>query len=628
MDINLPIFIEKKLNEIDRQIEENRDNKIFHFNRKKNPSKINNIEKNNNDINIINNNKNKNNDKKCDYDYFKENPEEIMRLQGICFCIQDVLYILSLISNDKKKLFKNIPDYDFFHKTVERIKCDDYKLEELIKAQDNSKEKETKKQVFYLIFKDERNNQLENLFKSKKKDRSKFSSEDNKNKESTVILNKIKFCIKSILKNIELKFSYLDKATTTDKLFSALFYHLNEIGENSEIYDHVPIKWYAQYIYENKNHLDIIYRKNDYEQLYKEMTEEENEKLSELKDITSKIITKNNINLNCATELVNKINYSLEDIIEEKKVAKLEIFIDREEIKVCISTSKDKDKPKLNIREVGECQFTNSDYHKDSSKNKNKLSCHTHHIRDFINKFSYDTWEKESKLPSPKKLIILEIISGQRNTKIHKAFKDYMNIIKKKIKDPINNKNLFKDINDYNDLLEKIEDYIFRQIYKYVIPPRKLNEDNIFFKKTQDLGLVTPNMLDIKNISINQLDYSIKCIEKLDDVKSINDKLNCIREAHAALNNVIKFSSGSDSNAGQDEITPLFQYIIIKAQPKKIHTNISYIKAFLDESDLSGSKGFLISQLESAISYIEKIDIDLLRMKRNESIDEMKNQKK
>jgi hypothetical protein len=613
------------LETIDKQIEENKDNKIFHFHRKKNPSNIINNE-NNKDVNKINNINDKN--KKNAYDYFQENPEEIMRLQGICFSIQDILFLLSLVTKEKMKIFKNLPEYDFFNKTVERINCDDYKLTQLVNAQNNPKEKENIKQIFYVIYKDERNNQLENLFKAKKKDRSKFSSDDNKNKETAVILNKIKFCIKNILKNIELNFSYLDKATSTDKLFSALFYHLNEIGENSEIYDQVPIKWYAQYIYENKNNLDLNYRKNDYELLYKEMTEEEIDKLDELKNITSKIITKNNINLNCATDLVNKVNYSLDDIIEEKKIAKLEIFIETEEIKVCILTSKDKDKDKqkLIIRDVAECQINNSDYHKDSSKNKNKLSCHTHHIKDFINKFSYESWEKESKLPSPKKLVIQEIIHGQRNTKIHKAFKDYMNIIKKKIKEPVNNKNLFKDINDYNDLLEKIEDFIFRQIYKYVSPSKKLNNDNKFFQTTQELSWITPDLLDIKNISINQLGYSIKCIEKMDDMRSVNDKLNCIREAHAALNNVIKFSNGSDANAGQDEITPIFQYIIIKAQPKKIYTNMSYIKAFLDESELSGSKGFLITQMESAISYIEKLDPSSLKMKQNGIYDEVKNQ--
>ena len=103
-----------------------------------------------------------------DYDYFKENPDEIMRLQGICFSISDVKFILSLIcdENDKnqkiKKLFENLPEFNFFNKTIERIKCDDYKLDELSKSN-------TDNQVFYIIFKDERNNQIENIFKSKKK---------------------------------------------------------------------------------------------------------------------------------------------------------------------------------------------------------------------------------------------------------------------------------------------------------------------------------------------------------------------------------------------------------------------------------------------------------------------------
>ena len=624
IDIKLPSFIEQNLSTIEKQIKDNIDNKIFHFNRRKNPSHANNKEQNN--INNDNNNIN-NNIYTINYDYFKENPEEIMRLQGICFSVSDIVFLISLISNNFN-IFKNLPESDFFKKTIERIKCDDYKLEELSKANIPNDKSQPIKQVFYVIFKDEKNTQLENLFKSKKKDRNKFSSDDNLEKSSAVILSKIKFCIKNILKNIELNFSYLDKATTTDKLFSAFYYHLNEIGENSEIYDHVPIKWYSQYIYENKNYLDINYRKNDYQFLFNEMNEEEQEKLNELKNITSKIITKNNINLNCATELVNKINYSLEDVIEEKKIAKLEIFIETEEVRVCILSAnvKDKEAQKLYIREVEECQLTNNEYHKEGSKNKNKLSCHTHHIKDFINKFSYDSWEKESKLPSPKKLVTQEIISGQRKTKIYKAFNDYRNIIKKKIKDPVNNKNLFKDIVDYSDLLDKIEDFIFRQIYKYISPPRKLSNDDNFLKKTQSLKWITPNILDIKNLSINHLGHSIKCIEMIEEVKSVNDKLDCIREAHASLNNVIKFSNGSDSNAGQDEITPIFQFIIIKAQPKKIFTNISFIITFLDKSELSSSKGFLITQMDSAISYIMNIDEKTFKEKKDELNENMKNE--
>ena len=618
IDIKLPNIIEEHVNLIDRKIKENADNRIFHFKRRKNPNiKTEKRQKNKNDENIEAIKKNNNNvinneiQDNIVYDYFKDNPDEIMRLQGICFSLSDVLYIISLISKDQKKIFRNLPKYDFFNKTVERIKCDDYKLDELIKN--------SNKKVFYVIFKDERNTQLEQLFQSKKTNYTAFTVDEKTDKDPQTICKRIKFCIKYILKNIELNFSYLNKASSNDKFFSAIYYELNEEGENTEILDKVPIKWYSKYIYENKHNLDINYRKNDFQLLFNEILEEENNKLIELKNITSKIITKNNININCANDLINKINFSLEDILEEKKCTKIEKFIDTEEIKICMLTTRDNNEAqKIFIRDVKDCNIKNDNHNLEGNKkNKNVISCHTRYIKDFINKFSYERWEIDISRPPPKN-IISEDIRGDRKYKIHKTFKDYMDIIKDRIKKPIINKNLFDDITDYNELAEKIYDYILRQIYQYVYPKKPMNLDKNFYMKTKSIGWVTPNMLEIKCISIEQLYFTQKCIERLDEAISVNDKLNCIREAHASLNNVIKFSFGKDSDAGQDEITPIFQYIIIKAQPHRIYSNIYYIKSFLEESELSGSKGFLVTQIESAVSYIEKINHESLKLSLNE----------
>ena len=622
-DIKLPSIIEEYVNLIDIKIRENIDNKIFHFKRRKNPQinrglskkdkkpKEEKAKSSTNLNNIIY-------DNNIAYDYFKENPDEIMRLQGICFSIPDVIYIITLISKNLN-IFKNLPKYDFFNKTVERIKCDDYKLEDLVKNNNKSN-----KIIFYVIYKDERNTQLEKLFMSKKTNYTTFYSDDILDKDPANIFKRIKFCIKNILKNLELNFSYLNKASTTEKFFCALYHDLKEEGENTEILDKVPLKWYSQYIYENKNNLDEKYQKNDFKLLFEEIFEEENEKLIELKNITSKIITKNNINMNCADDIINKINFSLEDILEEKKCAKIDKFIDTEEIKICMLTSKEqKDAQRIIIKDVSECQITN-EYHNneaDKNKSKNKISCHTHYIKDFINKFSYNTWEKESNRPAPRRLVTEDIKKGKRSFKIYKTFKDYMDIIKKRIKEPVNNKNLFDDITDYNEIVEKVEDYILRQIYKYVYPKLPIDLDTKFYTKTKEFGWITPSMLDIKKISIEQLDYTQKCFEKLEEGNSVNDKLNSIRDAHASLNNAIKFSNGNESDAGQDEITPIFQYIIIKTQPKRIISNIYYIKTFLDESELSGSKGFLVTQIESATSYIEKINHESLKMSEKEFYD-------
>ena len=625
IDIKLPTIIEQYLEILDMKIEQNIDNRIFHFKRKLNPQTSNKrqnkkeqkkkkVENKNitNNYNQINEN--------ITYDYFKENPEEIIQLQGICFSLQDINYILKLIGKNDN-IFKNLPKSNFFNKTVERIRCDDYKLEEEVK-----KANELNKTIFYVIFKDERNTQLEKIFKPNKNNYITFYSDEKDDKDPNVILKRIKFSIKNILKNKELNFSYLNKATSTDKFFSAIYYELKEEGRNTEILDKVPLKWYSQYIYENKNNLELKYRCNDFQLLYDEIFQEENQKLIELKNATSKIITKNNININCAEDILNKINYSYEDIQEEKKCAKIERFIDTEEIRICMLTSKEQ----ITIRDVSKCDIFN-EYHNETEQNKtkNKITCHTHYIKDFINKFSYTSWEKDNNRPLPSKLVKEEILlKDKRVYKIFKTFKDYLDIIKKRIKEPINNKNLFNDITDYNEIVEKIEDYILRQIYKYVYPDKMMDIDDIFEKKTKDLGWITPNMLDIKNISINQLYFTQLCFKNLDLGKSVNDKLNCIREAHASLNNVIKFSNGNESDAGQDEITPVFQYILIKAKPRRIFSNIYYIKTFLDDSELSGSKGFLVTQIESATSYIQNINYEALRMTEKEFNEKMEEWKK
>ena len=128
------------------------------------------------------------------------------------------------------------------------------------------------------------------------------------------------------------------------------------------------------------------------------------------------------------------------------------------------------------------------------------------------------------------------------------------------------------------------------------------------------LDWVQPEQLEIKKVYINQLGYAELCIKKMTEAKSVFDKLDCIKDAHTNMNNTIKFSSGKNDDAGQDELTPIFQYIVIKAQPKRIHSDINYIKCFLGDSSLRGQEGFLVTQMESATSFITLINHEHLKM--------------
>ena len=104
------------------------------------------------------------------YIYFNQHNDELIHLQCICFSLDDILFILTLIGRNIQA-FSGLPDFTFFERTYEFIQPSDYKLD-----QENSRNPDQKK--FFIIFKDEKNSNLEKLIKKTKKTASTFSSEE------------------------------------------------------------------------------------------------------------------------------------------------------------------------------------------------------------------------------------------------------------------------------------------------------------------------------------------------------------------------------------------------------------------------------------------------------------------
>ena len=621
IDIDLPPVLDDLVTKTKLNIEENIGNKIHNFRKKKknqqeeiSSKKADTISKSKEPL----------------YNYFHEHNDEILHLQCICFSLDDLLYILSLISRNIQ-VFRSLPDFIFFQRTYEFIQPSDYKLD-----QENSKNPDQKK--FFVIFKDEKNAKLEKFIKKNKKSTSTFESGE---EDSDLIYKRFKFCIKTVLKGLNLlnnkDYAHLNMAKNTKKFFSALKYTLDDFGEFSEVKNIIPLKWYGQYIFNNKDGLDDKYKINDYSKLYDEIYNEESSILNELKSVISIIITRDGMNIRCAEKILQKTEYDLFHIKQAKEFVKIDKFVEEEEIPVCIQTTEivnsnerdtkkkkniksnkkerefetHKNKLPLLITDDLKCPHQPSKYYDDGDKNEKQIPYHAYSIKDFISKFSEFPWkedEKGIKYVKPKVLVAEDIEKGNRNNQIYLSINDYMDIIKKHIMNPKKNKDLF-DNSDKNisSIVEKIKDYILRQLYTHVYPEQQLINDIIFYNQTQKLSWVTPEHLDIKKLYINQLSNAVAWIKKIDTAKSVNDKLNCISNAHNTMNNTIKFSSGENQDAGQDELTPIFQYIIIKAQPKRMISNINYIKCFLDDKNLISKKGFLLSQMELATNFILNI---------------------
>ena len=76
-------------------------------------------------------------------------------------------------------------------------------------------------------------------------------------------------------------------------------------------------------------------------------------------------------------------------------------------------------------------------------------------------------------------------------------------------------------------------------------------------------------------------------------------------------------SSGKDNDAGQNETTPIFQYVVLKAHSKRMYSNINYIYCFFDMIH-GGEYAFLVTQLQSAITFIENLNSEQIRMSNEE----------
>ena len=538
------------------------------------------------------------------YEYFLENPDEILHLQSLCFSADDVIFLLELIGRDID-LFKDLPRFNFFSKTYKKIKNEEEIITNLSKEDENNRIK-----TFFIIFKDEKNSILQKLLTQKKKGTSSFESSE---QDSELICKRIKFCIKTILKGLNLlnnkDFAYLNFAQSSDKFFSALKYTLEELGEYNELSNAIPLKWYSQYIYNYKKELNEVYQKEDFAKLYSEISTEETNILNELKNLSSTVITRIGMNLRCAEKILDRSIYELRQIEESRKFNQLEKFISSKPIEVCISQIDDANKVltsekslPVNITEIKSCPFGNSSF--------DKNHCHLNNIEDFIKLFS----SKSLKL---KQLISEDIHKGERKYKIYEIIGKYMEIISKKIRE---NKSIFGELkeDEIKQFIKNIENHIIRQIYKYVYPPVKLKTDIELQNATRILEWIQPENLDIKKLYVNQLKFAEKYINKMNEAKSVYDKLECIQNAYVIMNNTVKFISGKNENAGQDELTPLFQYVLIKSQPERLSTNINYIKCFLSEVDLIGRNGFYFSQMESACTFILNIKSSDLKIDENE----------
>ena len=557
-----------------------------------------------------------------EFDYFKENKNEILFHRTILLSANHIKLLINKINQLKNSIYnkensefqiimsKLVDNNDNVKYLQSLCEENDSKIKVIKKVKKNKgqkKEEKKEQNIKYLLFSDllynEKYKKLLSLdsnysyFKLEEKKSSPNTNKDNKDNKEVIenIIIKTKNVISTLLYNnlglVETDFQE-GQINNTIEIFKKLrlFMKSNDFVVDQSI----PSDWYIELLFEYLKKLPQEYKDNDYNKLYKELKNDIEKSIKQYNfEELSIIIDKKKF----GKKIKLYYNNIKEILLEINLNISVNKIIENEQINVKVFFKYNEDKKDLNIyqEDMGDKQldFLDSFIFVDSNQ-KAKL-CKT--ILSFTKYFP-----NLNKLIGNKKTGSKNIFDIQKELNVPNQLNMFFNIIKNYLKFYVSkNENEEKEL---NIIYEKVYDYVMSKIYHKIYPQEQDIMDLSLSKKIQAYSWIEPNNLMKSNYNYNfelVLPDITKYFNLIDIEKSPRKKIINLNNIFESINSLLKFSQ-NQKIIGVDNQMPLFNYIFIKAKPKRMLSNYQFMELYIGEK-IKKNEGNYLAQLKSIIDF-------------------------
>lgn len=171
---------------------------------------------------------------------------------------------------------------------------------------------------------------------------------------------------------------------------------------------------------------------------------------------------------------------------------------------------------------------------------------------------------------------------------------------------------------EFDNATEAMEKLVMNRLYDYTFTPQidqashsvttdDLERDHVLRQRMKLFGWIKEDHLDVPTGegSPGFLNFAQQELLKMNHYKAPRDKLICILNCCKVIFGLIRHLHKDE---GADSFIPILIYVVLKANPEHLMSNIEYISRFRSPEKLQGESGYYLSSLTGAVNFIETMD--------------------